>query len=312
MTARLGAVGTLIWDTVHHPSGGPAPVEQLGGAAYSLAALSAACPEGWSIEPIMKVGSDLFANATAWLRDLPNTHLGGGLRPVPEPNNRVELRYHDPVNRCEMLTGGVPPWSAAELLAATADLDALYVNLVSGMEMDLETARSLRAGFGGPIYGDLHSLFLGPPGHGPRRPRTPPDWEAWLGCFDTVQMNETELALLGVPPERLADLLELGPSLVVVTRGADGASLATRSRRDEGPGPETRHVPVPGGHVEGDPTGCGDVWGATLCMALLAGAPVTAAVGAAHAAATTKLRRPATATLHLALASSTPPRRVLP
>lgn len=309
MKGRLGAVGTLILDRIVHPSTGGVPVEQLGGAAYSLAALSAACPAGWSIEPIVKVGADLIADAGAWLRELPNVLIGEGVRTVAELNNRVELRYHDEANRCEMLTGGVPPWRTAELLHAVAGMDALYVNLVSGMEMALETAQSLRAAFGGPIYADLHSLFLGPPGHGPRRPRMPDGWESWLGCFDTVQMNERELSLLGVPIDRIGDLLRCGPSIVVVTRGPEGASFAAHA---PGGGAVTGHVPLAGDPIAGDPTGCGDVWGATLCAALLAGTPLTEAMGAAHAAAGARLRNPRVSALHLALASSTPRGGVLP
>ena len=41
------------------------------------------------------------------------------------------------------------------------DLDALYVNFISGFELCLGTAQALRQGFRGPIYADLHSLFLG-------------------------------------------------------------------------------------------------------------------------------------------------------
>jgi len=38
--------------------------------------------------------------------------------------------------------------------------DALYVNFISGHEMELDTARALRMGYRGPTYADLHSLFL--------------------------------------------------------------------------------------------------------------------------------------------------------
>ena len=55
----------------------------------------------------------------------------------PHPNNRVELRYQSAERRSEVLTGGVPPWTWIGLTPLLRDLDALYVNFISGMEMDL-------------------------------------------------------------------------------------------------------------------------------------------------------------------------------
>lgn len=328
MTERLGAIGTLIHDRIWHPAA-EGPVEQLGGAAYSLAALAAAHPPRWGVAPVLKVGADLWDEASAWLAGLPGVRVGDGVRRVPEPNNRVELRYHDPANRCETLTGGVPPWSGPELVDAVEGSSAIYVNFVSGMEMDLDAARALRASSGGPIYADLHSLFLGPPGTGPRRPRALPHAEEWLACFDAVQVNETELALLGSSHDRLAALLRHGPSLVLVTRGGAGASFAVRASRGTSPisdllgDPDSRArlagapattgtLPTPAGELAGDPTGCGDVWGATCCAALLGGAKLRDAMLRAHLAAATKIRNPAVATLHVALASSNTSARVLP
>lgn len=307
MSRWLGAVGTLIADLIEHPSR-PA-VRQWGGAAYSLSALSAACPPGWSIEPIMKVGADVAGEAVPIIDALPNVVTGSGVRIVPEPNNRVHLQYHDDAHRCETLTGGVPAWSWEELREVIGGLDALYLNFISGMEMGLETAFSLRAAYPGFIYADLHSLFLGPPDDGPRRPRPLPEWEHWIGCFDAVQMNDEELALLGVDLDDLGSLLALGPALVVVTRGPEGASFV-RSMPDGEPRAGT--VPPPDGLLEGDPTGCGDVWGATLCAALVAGIALEEAIERAHRAAAAKIRNPNVSELREVLASSNAPYPVLP
>jgi hypothetical protein len=58
------------------------------------------------------------------------------------------------------------------------------VNFISGYEMD-STAQLLRHGFGGLLYADLHSLFLGKT----RRTRVPsrcPMRPPGFGCFDVV------------------------------------------------------------------------------------------------------------------------------
>src|SRR5690606_18982487 len=159
-------------------------------AVYSFASLSAACPLGWVVDPIVKVGADFSARARSYLAGLPNVAPGFGVLEVPEANNRVELRYHDIDHREEIQTGGVPGWRWEELGPVVNEVDALYVNFLSGIELDLAAARTLREEFAGPIYADLHSLFLGPARGGPREPRPLRDWREWLACFDAVQLNE--------------------------------------------------------------------------------------------------------------------------
>jgi hypothetical protein len=305
---RIGAVGTLVWDTNWHPAVASAgvPLEQWGGAVYSLTALSASCPPGWLVEPIIKVGADLDAKARRELAGFPNLVLGAGLQTVPELNNRVELRYRDTSHRDEILSGGVPTWSLAELQPIVRDLDALYVNFLSGSEMSLETARALRESFPGFIYSDLHSLFLSPPSGGPCLPRPLANWQEWVSCFDAVQLNETELGLIADGEAReavLEEILRHGPGMVVVTLGGAGVqyALGAESSTSHPWGrdcrPRTGHVSPPFGALEGDPTGCGDVYGAGLFAALLSGLPLEEAIGRAQALAAVKMRHPDTRTL---------------
>src|SRR5690606_36588495 len=98
-------------------------------------------------------------------------------------------------------------------------IDALYINFLSGNEMGVDIAEKI-SGLDIPVFADLHSLFLGPPGDGPRARRRLPDWERWLGCFDAVQLNENELGLLGPeradPLEMLPRIPEFGPSAAFV------------------------------------------------------------------------------------------------
>ena len=312
---RLGAVGTLVWDRIWR-AGADSAVEQWGGMTYSFAGLSAACPAGWEVEPLVKVGSDLADRARAHLTALPNVRVGDGVRVVDEPNNLVELHYRDAAERWEHQIGGVPGWDWSELEPLLPRLSALYVNFLSGNEMTLETAMRLRATFEGPIYTDLHSLFLTPPGEGAREWRELPDADEWLRCFDAVQLNERELALLSgdsLPTDAvLRELLRRGPSLVLVTLGDRGVRYAARASLPDQPlawgaavgnagrAEESRvgEVAPPLGPVDGDPTGCGDVWGSTCFTSLLGGIPLEAAIARGQLAAATKICQPATARLH--------------
>jgi hypothetical protein len=227
---------------------------------------------------------------------------------VSEPNNRVELRYSGQIREAEKLSGGVPPWLWTELGPRAAGCDALYLNFISGFEMELETAVTLRERFRGPIYSDLHSLFLGIGRQGDRIPRPLPKWAEWLRCFDAVQMNETEFNLLGRAqgdPWALAAGI-VGPELklVTVTLGARGAAYvagagfqpdpftwpALRGRLGL-PGP-TRSAKIEAEREmeTGDPTGCGDVWGATLFARLLGGDSLEEGMKSANSIAARNLR----------------------
>ncbi len=286
---RLGVVGTLVWDTIRHRDDRSEPAEEWGGIAYALAALEAALPPEWEVVPIIKVGSDLSEAAWLFLRGFPRMDVETGVRVVPEASNRVELVYSGDQRRSERLTGGVPPWLWAELGPLVGTCDALYINFISGFEMELDTARALRSAFRGPTYADLHSLFLGVGRSGARVPQELPSWGAWLRCFDAVQMNEEEFELLGRAmgdPWNLAAQV-VGPELklIAVTLGPKGAGYVAGAGFDSDPASwaETRHrVAAPGparsgrtlsetGELYGDPTGCGDVWGATFFARLLGG-----------------------------------------
>ncbi|MGI9180242.1 MAG: carbohydrate kinase family protein [Longimicrobiaceae bacterium] len=304
---RLGVVGTLVWDRIWHRDGSAVqaqPIEEWGGIAYSLAALGAHCPAGWQIVPILKVGEDLAAEAGRFLRSVPSLTVGRTVQVVPHPNNRVEIRYHDAHRRCERLTGGVPPWRWAELEPLVEGLDALYLNFISGFEIELAELKQLRSHFAGPIYADIHSLLLGRNADGWRVPQPLAAWREWLRCVDAVQLNEDELATLagswGDPWQFAADALDEETRLLLVTRGPAGADYFAEADLPDDPlewprlrsAPLRRPAPLRTGRIaphsgalSGDPTGCGDVWGSTLFVSLLGGYALEEAIVRAHAAA---------------------------
>lgn len=305
---RIGVLGTMVWDRIYSRDGRSVPVEEWGGISYALAAASAACPPGARVVPLIRLGSDLSERAYQFLRGLPHMELESGIAVVEEPNNRVELRYNDVQRRCERLTGGVGPWTWAELQPRVSDLDALYINFISGFELELETAQALRAHFTGPIYADVHSLLLGVGPGGVRIPRPLESWREWLRCFDAVQLNEDELATLaqawGDPWLFAAEVVSDAPRLLLVTLGERGAAYVAVSDLDPDPrtwrrgrllvpgvaaagagAVHTQHVPPDLVPREGDPTGCGDVWGASFFATLLAQRDLETAMRRANSAA---------------------------
>ena len=194
-TKRLGVIGTFVWDVIYGRDPRSAPVEEWGGITYSLAALDAALTNDWQIVPLVKVGADLAPRAREYLRSLRRVAPDAAPIEVPQPNNRVVMRYLTDERRSEVLSGGVPPWHWLGLKPLLQNLDALYINMLSGFELDLEVAQLIRQHFSGPIYCDLHSLLLTIQPGGLRTPRALPNPEGWLRCFDLVQVNEEEMSL---------------------------------------------------------------------------------------------------------------------
>ncbi|MDH3734612.1 MAG: carbohydrate kinase family protein [Gemmatimonadota bacterium] len=311
---RLGVVGTMVWDTIHASDGGEvAPVAGWGGIAYALAAAEAALPEDWTILPIIKVGADLREPVDRFLDSLGRVESLDGVLTVPEANNRVELFYHTAGRRCERLTGGVPGWSAEEILPLARSCDALYVNFIAGWELELATATAFRAEVEGPLYCDLHSLMLGVHEDGMRALRPLESWRAWLSAFDVVQLNEDELLTLADgredPWTLPAEAVDSSTRAVLVTLGARGAAWVAAPGFGDGgddrppgvgeptsatlePGRDSAAGGVRSGRVEpettvdeADPTGCGDVWGATCFASLLSGDSLDDAMRSANRAA---------------------------
>ena len=298
---RVGVIGTFVWDVIHGRQAHSVPVQEWGGITYSLGALDAALPEDWEIVPLMKVGADLASRATEYLATLKRIAADAALVEVPYPNNRVELRYFSAERRTETLSGGFPGWNwpALKPLLDSARLDALYVNFLSGWELDLETTQSLRAAFTGPMYADLHMLVMAVREDGLRVPRPLSHVREWCGCFDLLQANEEEIEMLAPDPMALAaTALHAGSRCLVVTMGSRGAVYFAEHDFDElsdlrraasigGPGSPIRTELIPAEHAANpiDPTGCGDVWGATYFSRLLAGDKLGEAIRAAHRAA---------------------------
>ncbi len=313
---RVGVLGTFVWDVIYGRDVRTAPVQEWGGITYALAGFDAALPDDWEIVPIVKVGDDLAREARQFLASLRRVAPDAAAVSVPWPNNRVELRYVDAERRTEVLTGGVPGWSWQGLQPLLTGLDALYVNLISGFELDLETATLLRQHFRGPIYCDLHSLVLAVHPSGLRTLQPLARVADWCRCFDLLQVNEDELSMMAPDGFALAaTALANGVQSLVVTLGARGAvyfapphfgQLADRATGDAplalSSGALRTALLAPSAdlvRVKGDPTGCGDVFGATYYSRLLAGDIITEALRAAlDAAARNVEHRGATGLAH--------------
>ena len=298
---RIGVIGSMVWDVIYNRDANARPIEEWGGITYTLSGLDAALPDDWEIVPLLKIGEDLAPRARQFISTLEHIAPDAALIEVPYPNNRVELRYYDDERRSEILSGGVPAWSWLGLKPVIDDarLDALYVNFLSGWELDLETMQLIRQYFRGPIYCDLHMYAWAVQENGLRSLRPISNVREWCGCVDFLQVNEDEMTMLAPDPMALAaTALHAGVRSLAVTLGKRGvvyfaapdfdrlADLERPRALGASVGPvRTSLVPPERVADAGDPTGCGDVWGATYFSRLLAGDNLDAAIRAAHRAA---------------------------
>ena len=147
-------------------------------------------------------------------------------------------------------------------------LDGILVNF-EVPEPVVAAAVQLGVDYGIPVIVDA----------GPARPYAP---ETWRNCtILTPNKQETEI-LVGYPvsddatAERAArELLRIGPSAVVLHRGARGALLVTSD--------DTIHIPSFSVDVV-DTTGAGDAFSGTLSVAMAEGMPLVDATRRANAA----------------------------
>jgi hypothetical protein len=294
---RVGVIGTFVWDIIYGRDPRSHPVEEWGGITYALSAFDAALPDEWELVPLAKVGADLWPQARQFVSGLRRAAPDAIPIEVAAANNRVRLEYATDELRSEILQGGVPPWTWAGLQPLLHDLDALYINLISGFELDLETLQQIRRHYSGPIYLDMHSLLLGIHPDGTRFPRAIADPRAWFACADLLQVNEIEMSLMAPDAMALAaTAMHAGVESLLVTLGKRGAvyflapgfeRLADLGRPEAERQGAVRTALVPADYVEspGDPTGCGDVFGATHFSRLLAGDSFAVALKAAIRAA---------------------------
>jgi hypothetical protein len=294
---RVGVIGSFVWDVIYGRDPRRDPVEEWGGITYALSAFDAALPDSWQVVPLAKVGSDLWPQARRFVSGLRRAAPDAMPIEVPAANNRVRLDYATDELRSEILKGGVPPWTWAGLRPLLRDLDALYINLISGFELELETLQLIRRHFQGPIYLDLHSLLLGIQPDGTRFLQTLADPAAWCACADLLQVNEQEMSMMAPDPMALAaTAMRAGVQSLLVTLGKRGVvyvlapgfdRLEDLRRPDHLRTGAVRTALVPAERVNspGDPTGCGDVFGATYFSRLLTGDTFAVALSAAIRAA---------------------------
>lgn len=237
---RIGIIGAPCIDEIITPDGKVAELA-LGGVLYSYAAMERFATvhklevEFIPLTLVSKPDGMLLADLYTQLK-----HFNFDQTPrTDEETNRVQLVYSDDIHRTEhcphILPELKPEHLPKELLGS---LDGLFVNMISGFDILVETMKYIRANTQAFIHLDVHALVLGELSNDPAKPRQftgVKEWREWVTSVDSVQLNEKESDWLGAP--EITSEMELllqtkllskqagAPKSVIVTRGERGATL---------------------------------------------------------------------------------------
>ncbi|MEP7235259.1 MAG: carbohydrate kinase family protein, partial [Ignavibacteriota bacterium] len=215
--------------------------QALGGILYSYAALERAVREsGAEVEflPLTWTSNPDREIILPFYKLLPHFKDLSKLFPTESLTNRVQLVYSDDSHRSEHCPVILPPMTPEELSwVDLASLDGLFINMISGFDISLETLKWIRSQTKAYIHLDIHALVLGELSTHANLPRKicgVAGWRDWLGNVDSVQMNEVESDWLGAPEllsEKmlLAEIRKLSddtgsPKTVIITRAERGAT----------------------------------------------------------------------------------------
>jgi sugar/nucleoside kinase (ribokinase family) len=225
---KLLLIGHFSYDVFHEPDG--TQREQPGGLQRAILCLSGLCTRQDRIIPVLGIGSDAYAKVIDEMRELPNVD-SGAIFPIDGPTHRVH--YYPGKNRSRVAcVTEMAPSISFDRIRKFLDADGVWVNMMSGRDIRLETLDEIRMairGSGTRVHFDFHNLTLGIGSNAERVRQPVPDWRRWGFMMNTVQLNEEEIA--GLSADHLTEqqtaghLLTLSVTGVLVTRGAAGASV---------------------------------------------------------------------------------------
>jgi sugar/nucleoside kinase (ribokinase family) len=155
-------------------------------------------------------------------------------------------------------------------------MDGILINMVSGVDITINTLQKIRKNFGGYMHLDIHNVVMQTDETGGRTQSSINNWEVWCKSSDTLQMNESELHV--ITPENLSEyefaerVLTTGDEnygrALVVTRGKSGVSLFRKTKKKV-MGEEYFEIDksdlaaIESNHFV-DSTGCGDVFSSSF------------------------------------------------
>ena len=271
-------IGEPCVDVIHKANG--EKFKSYGGILYSAISLSVLSDPEDEIFPVMNLGEDEYDNITEILKKYGNINLDG-IYKVSHPTRKVNL-YYNVYNsgksaRLESSTDPTYTLLYKDLEKFLPGTDGILINMISGVDIELDTLLNLRNNFSGLMHMDLHNLVMKTNPDGTREHTHLENYHEWCTGTDTLQMNEFEIASLSkvkrLEYEIAEEILLNKKSRVrglIITRGIDGVSGYTKTEKiflDDKFFDLDKHDirAIENPHFV-DTTGCGDVFAASFFL----------------------------------------------
>lgn len=271
-------IGEPCVDVIHKANG--EIIHSYGGILYSVISMAVLSKDSDNIIPVMNIGDDEFDNIINIFKKYPNIKIYG-VNKVKHPTRKVFLHYNlynkDKSARVE--TSSEPTYTldyrqCENFLKMT---DAILVNMISGIDITIDTLKNIRKNFSGFMHIDIHNVVMLTKQDGSRVHTHVDNWYEWCTNSDTVQMNEFEIATLSrekLKEYKIAEEVLFNRNYdvkgLIVTRGIDGVTGFTKKEKFFGSETfydldHTEISAIENPHFV-DSTGCGDVFASSFTI----------------------------------------------
>lgn len=278
---KLAVIGEPCMDYIYRGTGNTE--KQFGGILYSVVSLAAISSGKADVYPVMNLGDDEFESVTEFLEKFQNLRQNN-IFCSTHKTRVVNLFYKDKASvlnistkktydREENSTEPTIPIKFEQIKGLLKGLNGILINLVSGVDLELDTMLMIRDNFSGYIHMDLHNLVMKTFPDGTRKQMPVDNWQQWVNSCDTLQMNESEMAIFtgeNATEFETAEKVLAGGNVkcLVITRGREGVSLYTRKTETESSESyyDLNRLDLPS--IDSpefvDSTGCGDVFASSF------------------------------------------------
>lgn len=282
---KIGIIGAPCIDEIVSPSGEVTGFS-LGGILYSYAVLERIAREknlDVTYYPFTIIAERDLEFLEPFFSKLKHFDFSHTPRSNDATTNRVQLIYEDEGKRKEVCSVILPEVTADHLSTnVLSSLDGLFVNMISGYDISIDTMEWLRSNTSAHIHLDVHALTLGKLSESGRRFAPVTDWQRWAMAANSVQLNEKEA--LFFPPAGSGPYIsqirhqsknDTTERTVILTRG-EKDTIGYNITRSE------KHI-VPTEKVAAiDTTGSGDVFGAVYLLEQVLGSSTADAISSAN------------------------------